>query len=455
MSDSSSGGRAKRYSLIGIAAILGVMLLGFLWFVVLAPHPMDFAGGSPVRLADYRAQDPTGVPPELKDASLIQKGEYLTRAADCAACHTAEGGAPYAGGRAFVLPFGTLYSTNITPDAETGIGRYSDANFLDAIHKGLGRNNTKLYPAMPFASYTYMTDADALAIKAYLFSLAPVHAAAPENTLSFPFNQRSLMGIWALLFNPDKRFEPRTGRDPDWNRGAYLVEAMEHCGECHTPRNLMQALDNRKKFSGAVQAGWRAYNITADQKSGIGTWDEADLAHYLAMGHADGRGTATGPMGEAVDNSLQYLTQSDIGAMVRYLRTVTAVATSDLPEPKANPAPSSYSQGAAAALDSRGRAVYAGACAGCHDWSGVSPVLPYATLTGVRSVNDPTATNVVQIILTGAHRHTADAGPAMPAFGSAYSDAEIASLANYVTARFGAQPSAVTAENIATLRAED
>jgi mono/diheme cytochrome c family protein len=455
MSDSPSSGRAKRYSLIGIAAILGVVLVGFLWFVMWAPHAMDFAGGSPVRLADYRSQDPTGVPPELKDASLIQKGEYLTRAADCAACHTAEGGAPYAGGRAFVLPFGTLYSTNITPDADTGIGKYSNANFLDAIHQGVGRNNSKLYPAMPFASYTYMTDADALAIKAYLFSLAPVHAAAPKNTLIFPFNQRSLMGIWALLFNPNTRFEPRTGRDPEWNRGAYLVEAMEHCGECHTPRNLMQALDNRKKFSGAVQAGWRAYNITADQKSGIGAWSEADLAHYLAIGHADGRGTATGPMGEAVDNSLQYLTQSDIGAMVRYLRTVSPVATSDLPEPKANPAPSSYSQGAAAALDSRGRAVYAGACAGCHDWSGVSPVLPYATLTGARSVNDPTATNVVQIILTGAHRHSSDAGPAMPAFGGAYSNAEIASLANYVTARFGAQPSAVTAEHIATLRAED
>jgi mono/diheme cytochrome c family protein len=455
MNNSTSTGRVKRYSLIGGGVILAVVMAGFLWFVLLAPRPTDFAGGSQVRLSEYHAQDPTGVPPELNDASLIQKGEYLTRAADCAACHTAEGGAPYAGGRAFVLPFGTLYSTNITADAETGIGNYSDANFLDAVHKGIGRNNTKLYPAMPFASYTYMTDVDALAIKAYLFSLKPVHAAAPQNTLVFPFNQRSLMGVWALLFNPDTRFEPRAGRDAQWNRGAYLVEAMEHCGECHTPRNLMQALDNRNKFAGAVQAGWRAYNITADQRSGIGAWSEADLAHYLAMGHADGRGTATGPMGEAVDNSLQYLTQGDIGAMVSYLRTVSAVATSDLPEPKANPAPSSYSQGAAAALDSRGRAVYAGACAGCHDWSGVSPVLPYATLTGVRSVNDPTATNVVQIILTGAHRQTPAAGLSMPAFGSAYSNEEIASLANYVTARFGAQPSALTPEKIATLRAEN
>jgi mono/diheme cytochrome c family protein len=455
VNDSPKAGRAGRYTLIGIAVILAVVLIGFFWMVVLAPHAMDFAGGPHAALTEYHGEDPTGVPAELKGASLIERGQYLARAADCAACHTTEGGAPFAGGRAFVLPFGTLYSTNITPDKETGIGNYSDANFLDAIHKGIGRDNTKLYPAMPFASYAYMTDADAGAIKAYLFSLKPVHAPTPQNTLSFPFNQRALMGVWALLFNPDKRFEPRPQRDPQWNRGAYLVEAMGHCGECHTPRNLMQALDERQKFAGAVQAGWRAYNITSDPKSGIGAWSEADLAHYLALGHADGRGTAAGPMGEAVDHSLSYLTQGDIIAMVIYVRSVSGIATSDLPEPKTSPAPSSFAEGVGANVDSRGKAVYAGACAGCHDWTGVSRVLPYATLTGVRSVNDPTATNVVQVILTGAHRRSADAGATMPAFGSAYSDAEIASLANYVTARFGAQPSAVTAEKIATLRAQD
>src|SRR3984885_6138189 len=455
MTESKPTGRAGHYALIGVGAILAVVFIGFLWIVVLAPHPMDFAGGPPGALAEYHAPDPTGVPAELKDASLIKRGEYLTRAADCAACHTAEGGAPYAGGRAFVLPFGTLYSTNITADKETGIGNYSDADFLNAVHKGIGRNGAKLYPAMPFASYTYMTDADAGAIKAYLFSLEPVHAPAPANTLKFPFNQRSLMGVWALLFNPDKRFEPRTARDPQWNRGAYLVEAMGHCGECHTPRNLFQALNQRQKFAGTVQAGWRAYNITSDPRSGIGAWSEEDLAHYLSVGHADGRGTATGPMGEAVDNSLQYLTPGDITAIVTYVRSVAAVTTSDLPEPKASPAPSSYAEGVAANADPVGKAVYAGACAGCHDWSGVSPAIPYATLTGVRSVNDPTATNVVQVILSGAHRQLSDARTTMPAFGSAYSDREIASLANYVTARFGAQPSAATAQSIEALRAQN
>jgi mono/diheme cytochrome c family protein len=454
MNDATPRSPAARYTLIGIALILAVVLAGWLWFAGLAPQAMDFAGGPHVALAAYHAEDPTGVPAELKGASLIERGEYLARAADCGPCHTADGGAPFAGGRAFVLPFGTLYSTNITPDKDTGIGNYADADFLNVLHKGVGRGGTKLYPAMPFASYTSMTDADAQAIKAYLFSLTPVHAPTPANTLNFPFNQRSLMGVWALLFNPDKRFEPRTERDAQWNRGAYLAETLGHCGECHTPRNLLQSLDNRHKFSGALQAGWRAYNITTDPKSGIGAWSESDLAHYLAVGHADGRGTATGPMGEVVDHSLQYLTSGDIAAMVAYLRSTPALA-SDLPEPKASPAPFSHAEGVAANADTRGKAVYAGACAGCHDWTGISPVIPYASLIGARSVNDPTATNVVQIILTGAQRHAADTGAVMPAFGGAYSDVEIASLANYVTARFGAQPSAVTAQNIAALRAEN
>ena len=346
--------------------------------------------------------DPTGVPAELKSASRVEHGKYLARAADCEACHTAEGGAPFAGGRAFVLPFGTLYSTNITPDKDTGIGDYSDADFVNAVHKGIGRNGTKLYPAMPFASYTYMTDADALAIKAYLFSLQPVHAPAPQNTLSFPFNQRSLMGVWAMLFNPDKRFEPRAARDPQWNRGAYLAEAMGHCGECHTPRNLMQALDHREKFAGAVQAGWRAYNITSDPKSGIGAWSEADL----------GALPVDGPRGRPGDRDRSHgrgrRQQPSISDAGRHRRPRGLCALGDrelrrpiCPNPRRVLRPHRIAEGVAANGDSRGKAMYAGACAGCHDWTGVSPVIPYATLTGVRSVNDPTATNVVQVVLSG------------------------------------------------------
>jgi mono/diheme cytochrome c family protein len=300
-----------------------------------------------------------------------------------------------------------------------------------------------------------MTDGDALAIKAYLFTRKPVHAPAPANTLIFPVNQRALMSIWSVLFNPDKRYEPNADRDAQWNRGAYLVEAMGHCGECHTPRNLFMALNNRQKFAGAVQAGWRAFTIPPDRASGVGAWSDADLAHYLSMGHADGRGTASGPMGEAVDESLSHLTPGDITAMVSYLRTVSAITTPDLPEPKAVPASSSHAEGLAADFEPRGKAVYEGACASCHGWSGVSPVIPFATLTGTRAVNDPTANNVAQVIIWGAQRHISDEKANMPAFGAAYSDAEIAGVANYVTARFGAKGSGLTAAHVAKLRTED
>ena len=260
--------------LIAAAALVAVAALGFVGWIVLGPGPTDFAGRDRVALSDYKLADPTGVPANLKDASLIDRGRYLIRAADCEACHTAIGGQSFAGGRAFVLPFGTIYSTNITPDKDTGIGQYTDSDFLAAVHGGVRRDGARLYPAMPFASYTFLTDADGLAIKAYLFSLAPINAPAIPNTFAFPFDQRWAMGVWALMFNANRRFEPHANQSAEWNRGAYLVEALAHCGECHTPRNpLFQALDNRRKFAGAVTGGWRAYNITSDPTGGVGLMD--------------------------------------------------------------------------------------------------------------------------------------------------------------------------------------
>jgi len=440
----------KRY--VAIAAIIVVLIVAFLW-IALAPGPMHFASGRSVRLAEYRGPDPTGVPASLAQASLIQRGSYLTHAADCEACHTAPDGAPFAGGLAFVLPFGVLYSTNITPDPETGVGRYTEANFLQALRHGVRADGTRLYPAMPYASYTYMTDADALAIKAYLFSLNPIKARIPSDKLAFPFNQRWLMGIWSLLFNPDRRFEPYPAQSAEWNRGAYLVEAMAHCGECHTPRTLFQALNNRRKFAGATQAGWRAYNITADQNSGVGAFSDADLSAYLATGHADGHGTAAGPMGEAVDKSLNQLAPGDIAAMIAYLRSVPPIDTPDLPTPKETPAAVSHREGPAGA-DALGKAVFEEACVSCHSWSGVSPLTRFATLTGTRAVNDPTAINVAQIVISGAQRHSAGGPEIMPAFGAAYSDDEIAAVSNYMTARFGAKASAISASEISKLRSE-
>jgi mono/diheme cytochrome c family protein len=430
--------------------ILLIVAAVFAW-KIFNPGPMAFAGGSTVALADYRAADPTGVPADLANSDVVKRGEYLARAADCRACHSAPDGAKYAGGLAFLTPFGTLYSTNITPDKETGIGNYTDQDFLNAVQRGVRPDGTRLYPAMPFPSYTYMTDSDALAIKAYLFSLPAVHAAAVENTLGFPFNQRWLMGFWSAFFNENRRFEPSTAQSPEWNRGAYLAEALAHCGECHTPRNLAFALDNRNKFAGAVTAGWYAFNITSDKGSGIGAWTDDQAREYLSAGHAAGRGTAAGPMGEAVDQSFKDIASSDILALVTYVRSVPPIASPDLSAKLAPPAPASPKEGNATA-EAVGKRVFEGACVHCHDWTGVSQLSPFATIAGARGVNDRTATNVVQIVISGTTRHTPDGVISMPAFGSAYSDTEIAAVANYVTARFGAERSKLTDKDVAELR---
>jgi mono/diheme cytochrome c family protein len=435
--------------LVAVAGAVVVAVAALYWIV--GPGPMAFADGPKVTLSDYHAANPTGAPPQLASASLVKRGEYLARAADCLVCHTRENGKEYAGGLAFPLPFGTLYSTNITPDKETGIGDYSDADFLNAVQRGVRRDGSRLYPAMPFTSYTYMTDGDALAIKAYLFSLAPVPAVGSEDTLQFPFNQRRLMAIWSWLFSEDTRFTPDTAKTPEWNRGAYIAEALAHCGECHTPRNLAFALNNRKKFGGAMTAGWYAFNISPDRDTGIGAWSDDDLVAYLSSGYARGHGTASGPMGEAVDQSFNQMAPEDIRALVVYLRSVPAIVSSDLPPTLALPAPASHKEGDATP-NALGKKVFESACASCHSWTGVSPVTPFATLTAARAANDPSGTNVAQIVISGTSRHTPQGAVSMPAFGRTYSNVEIAAVTNYVTGRFGSKASGITANDVAELR---
>jgi mono/diheme cytochrome c family protein len=433
-------------TLVGIAFVAGVAAAGVVGWMVFQPGPYDFASGKPV----YRGPSPAGPPFELASADAAAKGAYIARMADCAACHTAKGGLPFAGGRPFVLSFGTIYTPNLTPDPETGIGKWTDTDFLNAVHRGIAPDGSRYYPAFPYPSYTLLTDQDVLAIKAHLFSLKPVRQAKKANTFAFPFNQRWLMTIWASLFNPDHRFRPVQGQSAEWNRGAYLVEAAGHCGECHTPRNLMQALDQRRRFAGGVAEGWNAYNISADQVSGIGDWSAEELAAYLSTGHAKGRGVASGPMAEAVELSLSALTRSDIAAIVTYLRSVPAVA-SDLPK-LAGPAPAMPQL--ALVHNPVGQRVFEGNCVSCHAWTGAGEIVGEAQLTGVRAVNDPSAQNVVQVILGGAGRPGVPRAY-MPSFGRSYSDAEIAAVANYVTARFGSAQSRVKPADVANARRLD
>lgn len=435
-----------RTAIVTIVVIVVVAVGVFVW---LTRGPLAFAGGSTVMLANYHETNPSGVPAELAKADAVKRGEYLAKAADCMVCHTAPGEAAYAGGLAFPLPFGTLYSTNITADKGTGIGNYSDQDFLDAVRRGIRKDGARLYPAMPYTSYSLLTDADLLTIKAYLFSLPAVRRPNKSDSLQFPYNQRWAMIFWSWAFNADTRFAPNTAKSAEWNRGAYIAEALAHCGECHTPRNLAFALDNWRKFAGAVAAGWRAYDITSDKGTGIGAWSDEEVFAYLAKGHVMSRGTASGPMGEAVDHSFSEMAPTDIRALVTYLRSIPPVAS---PEPAtiAGPAHASPKEGP---TDAIGRKVFAQACVSCHSWTGVSALSPFATISGSRAVNDPNATNVAQIVISGTRRLAAGA-MSMPAFGGTYTDSEIAAVANYVTARFGSAPSKLTAKDVAELRGQ-
>ncbi len=431
--------------LLTVAFVAG----GYVTWVVAGPEPTDFAGTTKVALARYRDGDPTGVPRTLVNASLVERGRYLATAADCVACHTSDG-PDFAGGRLFLLPFGKLYSTNITPDAATGIGRYTDEQFIDAVRRGIRADGARLYPAMPFVAYQGMTNDDVLAIKAFLFSVPAQRSPARSDTLIFPFDQRPLLATWSWLFSRDRRFEPHADQSLEWNRGAYLVTTLAHCAECHTPRTPMQSVDHRREFGGAIQAGWNAYNITSDRTAGLGDWRNEDFARYLEAGHADGVGGAAGPMREAYDLSLRHLDPADIAAIVAYVRTVPAVAGSPVQPLRRASASVSHRDGASEDHLQKGKAIFAAACVSCHGWTGKSPLAGTATLTGVRSINDAAGTNVAQAILNGVA--TGDAMP-MPSF-AALSDDEVALASNYVTARFGGKGSSLTAEAIAKLRGQ-
>jgi mono/diheme cytochrome c family protein len=392
------------------------------------------AGLEPVTAS---AVQPTG-------AALIARGEYLTKAADCEACHTTPGGQPFAGGRAFKLPYGTVYAPNITPDREHGIGAWSDAEFVRALHHGIDREGKDLFPVFPYASYALLSDDDVLAIRAYLATVKPVAANSPVDDLQFPFSQSYLMRGWRLLFVPKHPFQPDSSKDPTWNRGAYLVEALGHCGECHTPRNLLQGLDNGKKFAGGEEVGWFAYNLTNDPDHGLGGWRDAQLAQYLSTGHADGRGPASGPMAEAVGYSLRFLTGNDINAMVAYLRTI----------PAQQDGPLAVGRGASTAAEKNplGAHIFVEACAGCHLPDGRGRQSPWAALKGSHTTADPSANNLLRVLAEGTQIRTAQGLMFMHPFTSAYTDEEIAALANYVCAQFGQTACNVTADQVSKTR---
>jgi mono/diheme cytochrome c family protein len=410
------------------------------------------AGGGFVAWRLYD-RDPEITAPDVRPtAELVTRGEYLAKAADCAACHSVPDGKPFTGGLSFKLPFGTIYSTNITADKETGIGTWSDDDFVRALHQGVAKDGSYLYPAFPYTSYTGLSREDAVAIKAYLFSLPPEHAPARPNELPFPFDQRWTLAFWNLVFLDQHRFRRDPRASDDENRGQYLATALGHCGECHTPRNIGFAMALSKRFGGAMLEGWHAYNITADKGYGIGDWSDKQIADYLSGGHAAGRGSAAGPMAEAVAKSLQYLTNDDVVSLVAYLRRVEpkigTAGTEINRAPARMIASASWKPSAPDPENLDGQRIFEGVCAACHQWNGGGRQSRYASLAGSQAVNDPEGINLVRVMLMGADLRTSKGRGYMPSFGDAYSDAELAAVANYVIGHFGGKSGTVTAQAV-------
>ncbi|WP_160285612.1 cytochrome c [Pseudomonas knackmussii] len=398
-------------------------------------------------------------------AELLKRGEYLARAGDCAACHTAPDGKPFAGGLPLATPLGNVYSSNITPDPKTGIGSYSYEDFARALREGVAKGGMHLYPAMPYTAYARITDDDMKALYAYFLEGGVQAVAEPnrDSEIAWPLDMRWPLAIWNALFHEDHVYRPNTGQSDTWNRGAYLVQGLAHCGTCHTPRGLAfqeKALDEKGRdfLAGATLGGWYAFNITPDTHSGIGGWSDAELVQYLKTGRVPGKAQAAGPMAEAVQHSFQYLSDADLHAMATYLRSVKAV-NDDERKPRF-----AWGEPAAAVVELRGQAfdpqthddgarLFLGNCASCHTWSGGgTPDGYYPMLSHNSTVGALQPDNLVQVVLGGVQRKVGDDDVFMPGFAGSLDDEQIATLVNYVTRQFGNPAVKVDSARVAAIR---
>ncbi len=374
------------------------------------------------------------------DAALIEHGKYLATAGDCEACHSAPGGKPFAGGLYMNTPFGPISTPNITPDEKTGIGKITDEQFYKVFHEGIGEKGEHLYPVMPFPWYTKVTRDDVLAIKAYLFSLQPVDAPRKPLKLVFPFNIRAGLIGWDALFLRDGTFKPDPAKSAEINRGAYLVQGLEHCGECHNGNNMLGDTNMAANLRGGPIDKWYAPNITSDKSQGIGRYSNDQLYTYLKTGHAEGMGVVVGPMAQTMHESLGKLTDSDLHDIVYYLKQTPAKEGFKKREPVAG------SQQVAVNAQS-----YLNYCASCHlqNGQGLAGAVPNLAGNGVVYAQGPQT--VIRVILGGINAQ----GPysPMPAIGARMTDQEIADATNYVRQAWGnGAPATVGPGEIAPLR---
>jgi mono/diheme cytochrome c family protein len=381
--------------------------------------------------------------------SLIAKGQYLAVAGDCGACHTSSGGKAFAGGLAIKTPIGEIFSTNITPSKTAGIGNYTLEEFDNAVRKGVRKDGGNLYPAMPYTSYSRISDDDMKALYAYFMqSVQPVDVKGPETALPFPFNIRLSMAGWNLIFARGKPFTADSTQSPEWNRGAYLAEGLAHCSTCHTPRNTLMAEESGNSLAGASLGTWFAPNITSDPHAGIGRWTQQDLVAYLATGRAENGSQAGGPMLEAIDKSFSKLSPEDLKAIATYIQSVPARSINATSEKLTAAAPEISDISIINGTAPEGAQLYAAHCSTCHQASGEGGNgLP--ALYNNAALRRPVADNAVMAVLEGL---APSKGQVMPAFGDKLNDQQAAALVNYLFTTYGDPKVQTTPERVKTLR---
>jgi mono/diheme cytochrome c family protein len=394
------------------------------------------AGASAFILIGPREHDdmePPGVA-EPADAQLA-RGRYLALAGNCAGCHTARGGAPYAGGRAVETPFGNVYASNLTPDVKTGLGTWTADDFWRALHHGKSKDGTLLYPAFPYPNYTRVTRADADALFAYLRTLAPVAQPNREHTLRFPYNNRFLLAGWRRLYFTPGVFKPAADRDAEWNRGAYLVQGLGHCNACHTGRDALGGSNLKADLAGGMipMLNWYAPSLTSDVEAGLGNWQVEHIVELLKTG-VSARGAVFGPMSEVVYKSLQHLTDSDARALAVYLKS--------LPQ---TPAPADAGGPPVAAAEMQrvmtlGATLYDRNCKECHAVDGNGRPPAYPPLAGNRALTMRSAVNPIRMVLNGGFPPGTAGNPrpyGMPPFRPTLNDDEVAAVVSYIRNSWG------------------
>lgn len=387
---------------------------------------------------------------QSKATDLVSRGEYLARAGDCVACHTVGGGQLFAGGLPMPTPFGTLYTPNITPHPDTGIGKWTADDFWRALHEGKSKDGSLLYPAFPFTSYTKVTRVDADAIFAYLKSLPPILQPNRPHELRFPYNQRNLLTGWRALYFESGEYKPDSKRSAEWNRGAYLTQGLGHCDACHTSRNPLGATNKDKEFAGGLIPiqNWYAPSLTANRETGLGQWHIDDVVALLRTG-ASKRGSVYGPMSEVVQNSLQYLSDSDVRAMAVYLKSlVQESAPSDPIQVRTTDEQSKT-------LYEAGAKVYEKQCASCHMSNGTGNPPAYPPLANNQSTAMDFKVNPVRMVLQGGFPPSTIGNPrpfGMPPFAQALSDQEVAAVVTYIRQSWGNRGSAVSPAEVTQYR---